>query len=41
MPRNQIGRRAKAATARNTSRILETAKIEDVYFGRVIRNLGG
>jgi initiation factor 1A len=42
MPRNtQPSRRSRAATLKNTSRILETARLEDVFFGKVIRNLGG
>ena len=42
MPRStQPSRRSRAATAKNTSRIQETARLEDVYFGRIIRNLGG
>lgn len=42
MPRNiQPSRRSQTATARNKSRIMETARLEDVFFGKVIKNLGG
>ena len=42
MPRStQPSRRSRAATNKNNSRILETARVEDVYFGRILRNLGG
>lgn len=42
MPRNtQPSRRSRMATAKNNARIHETARLEDVYFGRIIRNLGG
>jgi translation initiation factor IF-1 len=41
MPGAQPGRRSKAATARNQSRLLEVSKSEDVVFGQVLKNLGG
>lgn len=42
MPRNtQPSRRTKTAISKNTARLEEVSKNQDVLFGRVSRNLGG
>ena len=41
MPHAQPSRRSQRAANCNKNRLMEVSKAEDVFFGRIVRNLGG